>query len=132
QAGATAASSIADLVARADVVLTSLPMPADLEAVVAEALASARAGQVFADLSTIDPATARRVAARLAERGARFLDAPVSGGPWGVEAGTLAVMAGGDADALEVVRPAIAPFAGRIFHVGPVGAGSVVKLANQL
>jgi 3-hydroxyisobutyrate dehydrogenase-like beta-hydroxyacid dehydrogenase len=130
--GASAAASIADLVARSDVVLTSLPMPADLEAVVGEAIPSVRAGQVFLDLSTIDPATARRVADRLSERGARFLDAPVSGGPTGAEAGTLAIMVGGDAGALEVARPALEPFAGRIFHVGPVGAGTVVKLANQL
>jgi 3-hydroxyisobutyrate dehydrogenase-like beta-hydroxyacid dehydrogenase len=107
-------------------------MPADVEAVVAEAEPALPAGRVWVDLSTIDPSTARRLAARLAERGVEFLDGPVSGGPTGVEAGTLAVMVGGDAAALERARPALAAFAGRIFHVGPVGAGSVVKLANQL
>jgi 3-hydroxyisobutyrate dehydrogenase-like beta-hydroxyacid dehydrogenase len=131
-AGARAGASPAAVVRSAEVVLSSLPMPADVEAVVAEALPALRRGAVWVDLSTIDPATARRLAARLAERGAHFLDGPVSGGPTGAEAGTLAVMVGGDADALARARPALEAFAGRIFHVGPVGAGSVVKLANQL
>lgn len=135
RAGATAASSVADVVRQSEVVLSSLPMPADVEAVYTGpdgALSAARAGQVFADLSTIDPATARRVADTLATRGVAFLDAPVSGGPTGAESGTLAIMVGGDAAALEKLQPILAPLSRRIFHVGPVGAGSVVKLANQL
>src|SRR5690349_19231463 len=76
RAGATAASSVADVVRQSEVVLSSLPMPADVEAVYTGpdgALSAARAGQVFADLSTIDPATARRVADTLATRGVAFL-----------------------------------------------------------
>ena len=133
--GAVAASSLADLAAGSDVVMSSLPMPADVEAVYlgsGGAIGRARPGQVCVDLSTIDPATARRVAEQLAQRGVAFLDAPVSGGPAGAEAGTLAVMVGGEAEAFERVRPLLAAFSARQFHVGPVGAGSVVKLANQL
>src|SRR5204862_8091171 len=72
------------------------------------------------------------VAAGLAARGVSFLDAPVSGGSTGAEAGTLSTMIGGDAAAFERVRPVLAAFTTKQFHVGPVGAGSVVKLANQL
>lgn len=131
-AGATAGADLSAIVREGDVVLSSLPMPSDVEGVYEQVAGSVRPGQVCADLSTIDPATARRVAGMLEGKGARFLDAPVSGGPRGVEAGTLAVMVGGDAAALEVVRPVLAAFSARVFHVGPVGAGSVVKLANQL
>ncbi|HEY3079625.1 MAG TPA: NAD(P)-dependent oxidoreductase [Chloroflexota bacterium] len=130
--GATAGADLGALVRAADVVLSSLPMPGDVEGVYEQVAGSVRAGQVCVDLSTIDPATAQRVGERLEAKGARFLDGPVSGGPRGAEAGTLAVMVGGDADALEVVRPVLSAFSARVFHVGPVGAGSVVKLANQL
>ena len=133
--GATVCASIAELVAASDIVLSSLPMPADVEAVYTGpggAMTSARSGHIFADLSTIDPSTARRLAEQLAPTGASFLDAPVSGGPTGVDAGTLAIMIGGNATAVDQIRPVLATFAAKVIHVGPVGAGSVVKLANQL
>lgn len=133
--GADVTGSVAEVVAGADVVFSSLPMPADVESVYtgpSGALEAARAGQVFVDLSTIDPSTAERVAAKVGEKGVAFLDAPVSGGPVGAENGTLVVMVGGDAEALTRVRPFLAAFSNRVVHVGPVGAGSVVKLANQL
>jgi 3-hydroxyisobutyrate dehydrogenase-like beta-hydroxyacid dehydrogenase len=110
-------------------------MPVDVEAVylgTEGVKAGARGGLVCADLSTIDPATARRVAAGLDEAGVQFLDAPVSGGPAGAEQGTLSIMVGGATDALAIARPVLAALAGRIVHLGPVGAGSTVKLANQL
>jgi 3-hydroxyisobutyrate dehydrogenase-like beta-hydroxyacid dehydrogenase len=130
--GATAADDVGAVARDADVVLSSLPMPEDVESVYARVAEAARPGLVCADLSTIDPATARRVAAKLEAKEVRFLDAPVSGGPRGVEAGTLAVMVGGDPTALEVVRPLLSAFSGGVFHIGPVGSGTVVKLANQL
>jgi 3-hydroxyisobutyrate dehydrogenase-like beta-hydroxyacid dehydrogenase len=133
--GATRAGSVAEVVRAADVVLSSLPMPADVEEVYlgpGGARDAARPGQVVADLSTIDPATARRVGSGLGERGVGFLDAPVSGGPSGAENGTLVVMVGGEAAALETARPLLEAFSRRIVHVGPVGAGSTIKLANQL
>ena len=133
--GATVLPSSAAVAAASEVVLSSVPAPADVEQVYLGpdgVIAAARPGLVCADLSTIDPATAQRVGARLAEAGVAFLDAPVSGGPGGVEAGTLAVLVGGEAAALAVARPALESFAGRIVHLGPVGAGTTVKLANQL
>jgi 3-hydroxyisobutyrate dehydrogenase len=89
-------------------------------------------GRLCVDMSTIDPATARRVAARLGERGLRFIDAPVSGGVGGAEDGTLAIMVGGDARDLEEARPALAAMGAHIVHVGAVGAGAVAKLCNNL
>jgi 3-hydroxyisobutyrate dehydrogenase-like beta-hydroxyacid dehydrogenase len=132
EAGATAAGDLGGLVRGVEVVLSSLPMPEDVERVYQQVAEAGRPEQVCLDLSTIDPATARRVGETLAAKGLRFLDGPVSGGPRGAAAGTLAVMVGGDAEALELVRPLLAAFSARVFHVGPVGAGSVVKLANQL
>lgn len=133
--GALPVASAAEAAAASELVFSSVPMPADVEAVYlgpAGVRAGARPGLVCADLSTIDPATAQRVAAELAPVGIAFLDAPVSGGPGGAAAGTLSIMIGGDEAALASARPALAAFAGRIVHVGPVGAGSTVKLANQL
>ena len=133
--GAEAAGSVRDLAGACDALFTSLPMPSDVEAVYlgpGGAIEAARESQVYVDLSTIDPATARRAAERLAAKGVSFLDAPVSGGASGAETGTLSTMIGGDAAALDRVRPLLAAFTARQFHVGPVGAGSVVKLANQL
>jgi 3-hydroxyisobutyrate dehydrogenase len=83
-------------------------------------------------MSTIDPGTSQRVAARLNERQIRFLDAPVSGGAGGAAAGTLAIMVGGDARDLEEARPALAAMGANIIHVGAVGAGEVAKLCNNL
>jgi 3-hydroxyisobutyrate dehydrogenase/2-hydroxy-3-oxopropionate reductase len=130
--GARVASSLGEVVDAADVILSSLPMPADVESVLNDVLPRLRSGQVWIDLSTIDPATAKKLAALLATRDAFFLDAPVSGGPKGADAGTLAVMVGGDAVALERAMPALDAFSRKVFHVGPVGAGTVVKLANQM
>lgn len=133
--GARRARSLAEVADGNEIVFTCVPMPADVEAIVAGpggALQSARPGTVFVDHSTIDPATCRRVAEACAAKGCQFLDAPVSGGPWGAEAATLSIMVGGDAGAFERVRPVLAAMGKNIWHVGAVGAGSVVKLANQL
>ena len=83
-------------------------------------------------MSTIDPGASQRVAARLKERGLRFLDAPVSGGVGGATAGTLAIMVGGDPADLDEARPALAAMGANIIHVGAVGAGEVAKLCNNL
>lgn len=88
-------------------------------------------GSLLVDMSSIRPAQARAHAAALAERGVAHLDAPVSGGTVGAEAGTLAIMAGGDAADFERARPVFAPL-GRATHVGPHGAGQLAKLANQM
>lgn len=88
-------------------------------------------GSLLVDMSSIRPAQARAHAAALAGRGVAHLDAPVSGGTVGAEAGTLAIMAGGDAADFERARPVLAPL-GRATHVGPHGAGQLAKLANQM
>jgi 2-hydroxy-3-oxopropionate reductase len=89
-------------------------------------------GPVLADMSTIAPRVARELAAEAAARGAAMLDAPVSGGDVGAQQGTLSIMVGGDADALERARPALEALGTRITHVGGSGAGQVVKACNQI
>ncbi|MET4700631.1 3-hydroxyisobutyrate dehydrogenase-like beta-hydroxyacid dehydrogenase [Constrictibacter sp. MBR-5] len=135
EAGAKAAGSIAELVAQADVVFTSLPMPKDVDAVALGAGGigeSARPGTVYFDLSTNSPVEARRVAEALQARGVTMLDAPVSGGVVGAEAGTLAVMVGGDPAAYETHLALLRSFAANPIHMGAVGAGSIAKLVNNM
>jgi 3-hydroxyisobutyrate dehydrogenase len=84
------------------------------------------------DMSTIAPATERRLAERLRERGADLVDAPVSGGDVGAQNATLAIMAGGDAAALERARPVLQCLGKSITHCGPVGTGQLAKLCNQI
>jgi 3-hydroxyisobutyrate dehydrogenase len=90
------------------------------------------AGRFVVDFSSIDPAATRELAAQTAARGAQWVDAPVSGGVVGAEAGTLVIMAGGKATAVDAVRPALAALAQRVTHMGPSGAGQVTKICNQL
>jgi 3-hydroxyisobutyrate dehydrogenase len=92
----------------------------------------ARAGTVVVDCSTIDPALARSVAARLAEKGVLFLDAPVSGGQKGANEGTLSFFVGGEAAALATARPVLEAMGKRITHLGPAGAGQLGKATNQV
>jgi 3-hydroxyisobutyrate dehydrogenase len=92
----------------------------------------ARRGLVCVDMSTIDPATTRRVGERLAAAGVRLLDAPVSGAvPRAVE-GTLTIMVGGEPDLFQLVRPILAAMGANVIHVGPLGAGEVAKICNNL
>jgi 3-hydroxyisobutyrate dehydrogenase len=133
--GAGRAGSAGEAAANCDLVITMLPSSANVEAAYlgeGGIIESAPAGQLCVDMSTIDPGTSQRVAARLKERGLRFLDAPVSGGVGGATAGTLAIMVGGDARDLEEARPALAAMGANIIHVGAVGAGEVAKLCNNL
>jgi 3-hydroxyisobutyrate dehydrogenase len=133
--GASPAASAAAAARPSDLVVTMLPSSSHVESAyfgpggVAEGIAP---GRLCVDMSTIDPATSRRVAARLGERGVRFIDAPVSGGVVGAEKGTLAIMVGGDPADLDEARPALAAMGANIIHVGPVGAGEVAKLCNNL
>ena len=90
------------------------------------------AGALAIDCSTIDPATARRVAAAAGERGLAMLDAPVSGGTVGAERGTLSFIVGGAADALERARPLFEVMGANIFHAGAAGAGQTAKMCNNL
>lgn len=131
-AGARLANSPAEAVEDADVVFTMLSDGSAVEDVlfvkgVANALMK---GAVVIDTSSIAPPMARDHAARLAKLGIAHIDAPVSGGVVGAEAGTLAIMAGGDADIVDNLAGVFAPL-GRVTHVGPSGAGQICKLANQ-
>jgi 2-hydroxy-3-oxopropionate reductase len=135
EAGAQAAWSSSAVAARSDVVLASLPHAPAVEDAFLGAeglLAGARPGTLLVDLSTVDPALARRIAERCAALDVSFLDAPVSGGEIGAQEGSLAIMAGGEADDVERARPVLAAIGSRIVHVGPHGAGQIVKACNQI
>lgn len=133
--GAHPATSPAEVAAAADLVITCLPTPASVEEVYLGErglIGAARTGQVLVDCSTVSPALSRRLYQAARERGAGFLDAPVSGGPAGAEAATLTIMVGGDARDLDRAMPVFQALGKNIHHVGPSGSGSVVKLVNQL
>lgn len=133
--GALVHDSPAALAAATDVAFSIVTASADVEQLVLGdgGLAhGARAGWVHVDMSTIAPASARRVARALEARGAAMLDAPVSGGAQGAQDATLAIMVGGQADVLERVRPLFACLGRTIVHVGDSGAGQVAKACNQM
>lgn len=114
--------------------MTCLPTSADVDAVLfgadgaADALAS---GSVVVDCTSGDPETSRSIAERLSTQNVAFLDAPVSGGTFGAESGTLTTMVGGDAQVLERIRQVLEMFSQRIVHCGPVGSGDAVKAMNN-
>jgi 3-hydroxyisobutyrate dehydrogenase-like beta-hydroxyacid dehydrogenase len=126
---------VAETVIDRDVVFTSLPAPKDVEDVVLgpDGLKdTASPSTIFVDLSTNAPSMVRRLADELAAQGIRMLDAPVSGGVEGAEAGTLSIMVGGDAAVFEAVKPVLGAMGTKLFHCGGIGSGSVVKLCNNI
>jgi 3-hydroxyisobutyrate dehydrogenase len=133
--GAARAPSAADAARGAELAITMLPSSSHAESVYLGAggvLEGVAAGRLCIDMSTIDPSVSRRIAEAVNRRGARFLDAPVSGGVPRAEDGTLAIMVGGDARDVEEARPVLAAMGANIIHVGPVGSGEVAKLCNNL
>jgi 2-hydroxy-3-oxopropionate reductase len=133
--GATRASSPAEVASQVDVVFTNLPDSPDVEKVALGEkgiIAGAHPGLIFVDNSTIRPATARKIAAALAQVGVQALDAPVSGGDIGARNATLTIMIGGPAEALETIRPVLNVMGKTITHVGASGAGQIAKAANQI
>ena len=128
------AASVAEAVDGADLACSCVTDSPDVREVVAGLLAAPSPPPVLVELSTIAPAVARELAAACAERGVAYLDCPVSGGPVGAQAGSLAIMCGGDAAALERALPALDAMGdpAKRVHCGPVGAGLVAKLANNL
>jgi len=134
ECGIEAAPSAAELVESVDVVLLSLPDSAVIERVVlgeGGVLAHARVGLVVVDLSTADPRSSVRLHAALAEKGAEFLDAGISGGAAAAEKGSLTLMVGGDGDALQRVTPLLERFAAKIVHMGAPGSGHITKVLNN-
>jgi 3-hydroxyisobutyrate dehydrogenase-like beta-hydroxyacid dehydrogenase len=135
QRGATPASSRREVAARTDIVVGCLlDDDAIREVYLGEAgmAAAARPGQVFIEHATFSPALAREIAATLAARDAAFFDAPVSGGPEGATAGTLAAMVGGSDRHIAPATDVMRAYASHVVHVGPAGAGLELKLVNQL
>lgn len=133
--GAAVATDPAALAAAVDVVLVCVSDTPDVEAVLfgpAGVAEGATPGTLVIDCSTIDPAATRAFAARLAERGVAFVDAPVTGGSEGARQGTLAILVGGDSADVERARPVFEAIGRTVTHFGPVGAGQAAKAVNQV
>jgi 3-hydroxyisobutyrate dehydrogenase len=134
-AGAAVAANPAELAAASDIIITCVSDTPDVEAVILGehgVIHGIRPGSLVIDMSTISPQATRSIAAALAERGVDMLDAPVSGGSEGAAQGTLSIMVGGEAAALERAMPVLQAMGQRITPVGPHGAGQTVKLVNQV
>ncbi len=134
-AGASRGLSSRDVASRSDVIITMLPDGPDVEAAVlgpGGVLEGARAGSLVIDMSSINPIVAQRVGAACESRGVDFLDAPVSGGEPGAINATLAIMVGGKQDVFNRALPIFQAMGKSVTLTGPVGAGNVTKLANQI
>lgn len=135
EAGAVWAATPQAVAEACRVVITCLPTPQIVEEVAlgpGGLKAGWRPGDVYIDMSTNSPAVVRRLAEEAGTLGVAVLDAPVSGGTRGAEAGTLTIMVGGPAAALDQVRGVLEPMANKIFHLGDVGCGNVAKLVNNM
>ena len=133
--GATWANSPREAAEGVDVTFTSLPTPQIVEEVASGEggiLSGARRGSAFFDLSTTDPSTIQRIAARAEGSGIHVLDAPVSGGTGGAEAGTLCVMVGGDRAQYDRFKPVLDLIGSQTMYCGPLGSGAVCKIVNNL
>ena len=138
EVGGTAAPSLPTLAERSEIVITMLPNGAVVrEAVLGAAgrpalIEGLRPDAILVDMGSSDPAIYPKIAAALAARGARLVDAPVSGGVTGARAATLTIMAGGDADAIDRVQPLLQLLSQRVFRVGALGNGQAMKALNNL
>jgi 2-hydroxy-3-oxopropionate reductase len=134
-AGAARGESCRDVAARTDIVITMLPDGPDVEAAVlgpGGVLEGAHEGSIVVDMSSISPLASQRIGRACAAKGVEFLDAPVSGGQPKAIDGTLAIMAGGKQEVFEKVLPVFQKMGSSVTLTGPVGAGNVTKLANQI
>lgn len=135
QEGVKTFASVAALADAVDVLILSLPTSEVVEAVVFGAeglLVGAKSGLLVVDTTTADPNSTRKVAAALAAKGVRFIDGPVSGGPKGAVTGTMTMVLGGAAEDVAAVTPVLEAMSAKRVHVGPVAAGHVTKLLNNL
>jgi 3-hydroxyisobutyrate dehydrogenase len=133
--GAAVGENPADVAAKSDIVITCVSDTPDVEQVILGeqgVIHGAKDGLLVIDMSTISPQATESIAAKLAEQGVRMLDAPVSGGSEGAARGTLSIMVGGDAADVERAMPAFQAMGKTITHVGGIGSGQTVKLANQI
>ena len=132
ETGCTAAQSVADLAKLCDVVVLCVSADADVLQVVDALAGSLKQGALVLDCSTVSAETARKAAAKLAERGIDFLDCPVSGGTEGAKNGTLAMMCGGSEAMFARAQPVLQALGKRLALMGPVGAGQATKAVNQI
>ena len=121
-----------ELAANVDIVLICVSADRDVLAMVEAIATTIKPGSTVVDMSTVSSDTAKQAAAMLAEKQAAFLDAPVSGGVEGAKNGALAMMVGGDADALEKARPVLEAMTRCIMHMGATGSGQATKAVNQI
>ncbi|HEY8158933.1 MAG TPA: NAD(P)-dependent oxidoreductase [Methylobacter sp.] len=133
-AGAKACASVAELVRSSEVIILCLADTAVVETVVRnDILASGTAGKLLIDLSSIHPENTRQLAALLHKKcGMGWVDAPVSGGVAGAELGNLAIMAGGNAEHIDIARIVLAPLYKQLTHMGEIGCGQITKICNQM
>lgn len=133
--GAAVAASPAELASRADVIILMLPSSHEVETVVAGSGGLehiVHRGKVILDMGTSDPVSTRALAQRLDAKGIAYVDAPVTGGVAGAEAGSLTIMFGGASGVFDRVRPILDAIGTTVIHVGGVGAGHTVKIINNL
>ncbi|MBB6189491.1 NAD(P)-dependent oxidoreductase [Rhodanobacter sp. MP7CTX1] len=130
--GVLAPTTLAELGASCDVIALCVTADADVLNLVEALAPHLKPGAIVIDHSTVAPDTARRAALRLAQVGAHFLDAPVSGGVEGAKNGKLSIMVGGDSDVLQRAMPVLEAYALRVTHLGDVGAGQATKAVNQV
>ncbi len=135
KAGAASAATAREVAEQSDIIFTMLPNSPDVEKVVTDEngiLKGIRKGAIYVDLSSIAPLVSKSLAEKIRAKGADMLDAPVSGGEPKAIDGTLAIMAGGNAESFEKVKPVMEKMAASVALTGEVGSGNTTKLANQI
>ena len=133
--GASSADSAAETAAISDIVITMVPDSEHVEAVIAGdegILEGLKPGSIVIDMSTIDPEMGKKMASLIEAKGSNFVDAPVTGGVEGAQAGTLSILVGGNAEVFERALPVLNVLGRDVSHMGPVGSGHTTKIANQL
>lgn len=134
-AGGKQAESLPQLAEHSDIIMTCISDTSAIDSLMFSEFKLAdelKDGQIIVDFSSIDPAATRDFSARLAKKNVRWVDAPVSGGVAGAEQGTLAIMAGGDEQVIDAIRPILEPLSQRVTRMGETGAGQVTKICNQM
>jgi 3-hydroxyisobutyrate dehydrogenase-like beta-hydroxyacid dehydrogenase len=130
--GAASAPDAEAVAGTSEVVFVSLPSKSVSKEVAAQVFGAPERPEIYVELSTLSPGTMQALADNAEAAGVTFLDSPVSGNVRARNEGTLSVMAGGDAEAFERITPVLNAFGGNVFHLGPVGAGSIAKISNNL
>ena len=130
--GANQAHSLEEITKNADILMMCISNTEAVQDVISQILPHITEKQVIVDFSSISPEVTVNLAAQVDEKGAHWIDSPVSGGVAGAEAGSLAIMAGGRAEVLEQVRPLLEPLSQRVTHMGPNGSGQTTKICNQM